>query len=160
MPITMQPSQWLFDFLKSYEKFRPTAYAATKAEYAKGIWTLGWGHTKNVKEGDTCTRDQAEQWLHADVAEAVHNICQAVTVKLAQAQFDAVISLTFNAGYGKRDGKKGDIADSTLLAKLNAGDFAGAAAEFPKWDKQAGKEVPGLLTRRLAEQAHFIGTAG
>lgn len=153
----MQPSQWLYDFLKNYEKFRPTAYAATKAEYAKGIWTKGYGHTKGVKEGDTCTMAEAEQLLHEDVAEAAHNICKAVTIALAQHQFDPIISLTFNAGYGKKDGVKGDIADSTLLSKLNAGDFVGAAAEFPKWDKQAGKEVPGLLTRRLAEQAHFNG---
>lgn len=153
----MTPSNWLYAFLKNYERFRPTAYPATPAERAKGIWTIGYGHTGGVKENDTCTLQQAEEWLHQDVVNATVQVNRFIHVPLTQAQFDALVSLVFNLGMGRQDGVKGDIADSTLLHKLNAKDYAGAAAEFKKWDHQAGKELPGLLSRRTAEAAHFMG---
>jgi lysozyme len=152
----MIPSPWLFAFLKNYEKFRPTAYPATAAERAKGIWTIGYGHTGGVKENDTCSLAQAEEWLHQDVTTAAVQVNNAVHVTLTQNQYDALVSLVFNLGMGRRDGVKGDIADSTLLAKLNARDYAGAAAQFSRWDHQAGKELPGLEKRREAEAAHFL----
>lgn len=151
MPLNMQPSPWLWQFLKQYERFRPTAYPATAEERRKGIWTLGWGHTKGVKEGDTCNTSQAEQWLHEDVAEAVREVNSLVHVPLTQGQADALYSVTFNCGP--------DPLTHTLGHKLNAGDYAGAVAEFKRWDRQAGKELPGLLKRRVAEAQHFTGSA-
>lgn len=143
----MTPSPWLYDFLKSKERFRPTAYAATPAERAKGIWTIGWGHTKGVKEGDTCTMAQAIEWLHDDTAEAVLEVCKLVHVPLTQPQFDALVSLVFNAGP--------EPLLKTMGHKLNAGDYAGAQAEFTKWDHQRGKWVRGLDIRRDEEAARF-----
>lgn len=140
----MSPSQWLWDFLKSYEKFRPTAYKPTQTDK----WTIGYGHTAGVKEGDTCTMDQALQWLKEDVATAVAAVCRLVTVPLTQNQFDALCSLTFNAGTAP--------LTKTLGAALNARNYAAAAAQFKRWDWQAGVELPGLLARRTAESNHFL----
>ncbi len=92
--------------------------------------------------------EQALEWLKEDVAEAVAEVCRLVKVKLTQNQFDALVSLTFNAGPGP--------LLKTLGAKLNAGDYAGAAGQFKKWDWSAGHEIPGLESRRLAEAAHFL----
>lgn len=149
MSLHMTPSPWLFAFLKQYERFRPSAYPATAAERAKGIWTIAWGHTKGVKEGDTCTQAQGQEWLQDDTAEATLEVCKLVHVTLTQAQFDALVSLVFNCGP--------DPLTHTLGAKLNAGDYAGAANEFKRWDRQAGKELDGLEKRRIAEAAHFSG---
>lgn len=140
----MIPSAWLYAFLKSYEKFRPTAYKPT----SKDVWTIGYGHTRGVKDGDTCSLAQADEWMHQDIGGAVIDIIQNVKVKLTQAQFDALVSLVFNCG--------ADPLTHTLGHKLNAGDYVGAAAEFKKWDHQAGKELDGLEKRRVAEAAHFM----
>lgn len=150
-----KPSKWLYDFLKGYEKFRPTAYAATPDEYKRGIWTIGYGHTEGVKEGDTISIDGALTLLISDVAKYYAKLMALVTVQLNQNQADALTSLVFNIGVGKRDGVKNDFADSTLLAKLNAGDFHGAQLEFTKWDHQDGKWMKGLDIRRDAEAMRF-----
>lgn len=139
----MVPSPWLYEFLKSYERFRPTAYKPT----AKDVWTIGYGHTHGVKEGDTCTMAQAIEWLQDDTAQAVLDVCRLVTVPLNQNEFDALVSLTFNAGPAP--------LTRTLGAMLNAGNFSGASMQFKRWDRQAGVELPGLENRRLAEAAHF-----
>lgn len=151
MSIQMTPSPWLWTLLESYEKFRPTAYPATAAERAKGIWTIGYGHTAGVKENDTCTMDQAVAFLHQDVASAVAAVCRLVRVPLTQNQFDALVSLTFNCGTAP--------LVMTLGNLLNSGNYTGAAGEFKKWDKQAGVELDGLEKRRLVEAAHFQAAA-
>lgn len=140
----MTPSAWLYAFLKQYERFRPTAYLPTPRD----VPTIGYGHTRGVKMGDTCTMAQAEEWLAQDVVGATADV-NRVTHPLTQNQYDAVASLVFNIGGPA-------FETSTLLRKLNAGDMAGAALEFPKWDGQAGATLPGLLSRREAEQAHFL----
>lgn len=145
MPVqSIMASTWCYDFLKQFEKFRPTAYLPTK----KDKWTIGWGHTSGVKEGDTCTTEQAMTWLHDDIATAVAAIHAHCTADLTQPQFDALVSLVFNIGTGA-------FEESTLLRKLNDRDYGGAAAEFPRWDKQAGAVLNGLLARREAERKHF-----
>lgn len=147
MTLHMVPSPWLYNFLKSFERFRPSAYPATKKEKAKGIWTLGYGHTEGVKEGDTCTMAQALEWLQDDTAGAVLEVCRLVKVPLNQNQFDALVSLVFNCG--------DEPLLMTLGHKLNAGDYAGAQAEFTRWDHQGGEWVKGLDARRDAEAARF-----
>lgn len=151
MSIQMTPSPWLYSLLESYEKFRPTAYPATASERARGIWTIGYGHTKGVKEGDTCTMAQAVAWLHEDVVAAVAAVCRLVRATLTQNQFDALVSLVFNCGPAPLTG--------TLGAELNLGNYAAAAAEFKRWDRQAGTELDGLEKRRLVEAAHFQAAA-
>ncbi len=98
--------------------------------------------------GMTCTQEQAEQWLQEDVQSAVDAVNRLVTVQLTQNQFDALVDFTFNLG-------SGNLQSSTLLRLLNAGNYAGAAGEFEKWDKAGGQALPGLLRRRQAERDLF-----
>lgn len=128
--------------IKEFETLRLAAY-----NDGGGVWTIGWGHTKGVKPGDVCTRAQADAWLVDDAQGAVAevNLCLGgLTVN--QQQFDALVSFEFNTG---------GLAGSTLLKKLRVGDVLGAAREFPRWDKDNGKELKGLTRRRLREQALF-----
>lgn len=141
----MTPSAWLWAFLKQYERFRPTAYKPTPRD----VWTIGWGHTYAVKEGDTCTMAQAQIWLEQDVATAVVYVNKCVNRKLTQNQFDALVSLCFNIGGG-------NFAGSGLLKFVNAGNDHAAAADFDNWDKQAGAVLDGLLRRREAESQHYL----
>lgn len=127
------------------EGLRLTAY-----QDSVGVWTIGYGHTARVNPGDTCTAEQASTWLQSDVAWAVSAVNQYVTAPLTQGEFDALVDFTFNLGVGA-------LVHSTLLQKLNALDYAGAAAEFSRWVHAGGVTLPGLVTRRAAEQAMFLG---
>lgn len=131
--------------IKGYEKLRLVAYLPT----ADDVPTIGYGHTRGVKMGDTCTEPQALEFLRQDCADAEWAINTRVTVPLNQCQFDALVSLVFNIGGS-------NFAASTLLRKLNAGDYAGAADQFPRWNKQKGKVLNGLTERRGRERALFL----
>jgi lysozyme len=114
-----------------------------------GVLTCGWGHTgPDVREGETITPEQAEQLLEADAAKAGAAVCR-LAPKTTQGQFDALTDFVFNLGVGA-------LAGSTLLHKHNAGDFAGAAAEFGKWVYAADRILPGLVKRRAAEAALYL----
>jgi lysozyme len=128
---------------QSFEQCRLSAYPDSK-----GVPTIGWGHTRGVKLGDTCTQAQADAWLLEDVQTAVAAVNRLVTVSLSQHQFDALVDFTFNAG-------QGNFASSTMLRKLNAGDMQGAEEEFAKWDMCGGAHLAGLARRRAAEAAEF-----
>lgn len=112
-------------------------------------WTIGHGHTHNVSKGDVITQAQAEQFLQDDLQPIYITIETCVKVPLNQNQFDALCSFIFNVGAGK-------FAKSTLLKKLNAGDYAGAAEEFLRWNKAAGRVLPGLDIRRSKERQLFL----
>lgn len=112
------------------------------------VWTIAWGHTQGVCEGDTCTVEQAQAWFLQDMAWAQAAVLTAVTVPLNQNQFDALVSFTENEGATS-------FEESTLLRLLNAGDYAGAAAQFSRWVYQRGQILPGLVTRRNQEAALF-----
>jgi len=130
-----------------------------------GIPTIGYGHTSGVRLGMTCTPAQASVWLSEDVRYAEELVHSHVTSPLDQNQFDALVSIIFNVGPGAKGVKDGIIflasgQPSTLLRKLNAGDYAGAAEEFPKWCHGAGGTLlAGLVTRRARERALFLGDA-
>lgn len=111
-------------------------------------WTIGYGHTKGVKEGDTCTKAQAVAWLKEDVQWALQEVHRDVKVTLTEGEVAALVDFVFNVGGT-------NFLHSTLLRKLNNGDFEGAAAEFEKWDMAAGKHMAGLLRRRHAEAETF-----
>jgi lysozyme len=130
--------------IKSFEELRLVAYPDSK-----GIPTIGWGHTKGVKLGDTCTPEQAEIWFQEDSQAAVDGVDASITTNVTQNQFDALVSFTFNVGVGAE-------GHSTLAQLINARDFAGAAAQFPRWDHIDGVPNAGLLRRRQAEQALFL----
>lgn len=132
------------DLIKSYEQLRLEAYMPTPDD----VPTIGYGHTKGVKMGDSCTEEQALEWLREDCAEAEECVSKFVRVPLTQNEFDALVSLTFNIGCGAFKG-------STLLKLLNSHDYDGAAAQFPRWNKQSGKELAGLTRRRADERRMF-----
>lgn len=142
----MKISQPGLDAIKAHEGLRLTAYP----DPASGgdPWTIGYGHTRDVQRGQTITPEQAEQFLRDDLAWVETCIARTVTVPLSQGQYDALCSLIFNIGAGA-------FGKSTLLRKLNSGD-ASAADEFLRWDKAAGKSMPGLARRRAAERAMFL----
>ncbi len=133
------------ELIKSFESLRLTAY-----QDQGGVWTCGWGHVgPDVTEGTTCTPEQAEIWFQEDTQKAVHGVDASLTTNVSQNQFDALVSFAFNVGVGAE-------AHSTMVKKVNARDFMGAAEEFPRWDKVKGVASAGLQRRRLAEQALFL----
>lgn len=143
--------------IKSYEQLRLRAYAATADERKRGIWTIGWGHTKGVKEGDVCTQEQAQEWFDEDTAEAVKCVNDHVKITLSQNEFDALVSFCFNVGAGRVEPRKDGFITSTLLKLLNSHAIEAAANEFLKWNKQSGVVLSGLTKRRLEEKALFLG---
>lgn len=112
-------------------------------------YTIGVGTTGGVKLGDTCTEEQAVEWLRDDCTHAETAIDELVEVELTQNQRDALISLIYNIGVG-------NFKNSTLLKLLNAGNFISAANQFGRWNKAAGKVMAGLTRRREAEMALFL----
>ena len=113
-------------------------------------WTIGYGHTgPEVVEGLEITQEQAEQYLAQDIKQSEANVNAVVHVELTQEEFDALVDFAFNCGCRNLD-------SSTLMKKLNDGDYEGASQEFIKWDMAAGHHMAGLLKRREAEAAMFI----
>lgn len=113
-------------------------------------WTIGYGHTGGVKKGDVITEDEAVRLLYSDASRFESAVNKLVDVPLTQYQFDALTSFTFNTG-------EGNLSRSTLLKKLNQGDYDGAASEFGRWVYASGKKLNGLVRRRKAEEAMFRG---
>lgn len=132
------------DFIKKHEALRLKAYKCPG-----GKWTIGWGHTGDVKEGDCINEHQAEAILDVDIDTCERALAKLLDVPVTQSQYDALISFVFNLG-------EAALARSTLLKKLNAGDERGAAAEFMKWRYAAGKVMPGLVKRRAEERTMFL----
>lgn len=131
------------ELIKHFEGLRLQAY-----QCSAHVWTIGYGHTAGVQPGDSVTTEQADSLLRQDIEESERSIARYVTVPLNNCQFDALASFTFNLGAG-------NLRASTLLKKLNAGDYSGAAEEFPRWVSAGGKKLPGLARRREAEKALF-----
>ncbi|MEG2553636.1 MAG: lysozyme [Hafnia sp.] len=135
--------------LKSFEGCELTAY-----QDSVGVWTIGYGWTqpvngKPVSKGMTITQDTADSLLCSGVVQYEKGVTGLVKVEVNQNQFDALVDFAYNLGVKALEG-------STLLKKLNAGDYAGAADEFPKWNKAGGKVLNGLVKRRAAERSLFL----
>lgn len=114
-----------------------------------GIPTICYGHIKTAKLGQTKTKDECITLLSEESKEYVQAVHKYVYVPLTQGQLDALVSFTYNVGAG-------NLASSTLRRKLNAGDYCGAAREFPRWNKAGGRVLKGLTARRLQEQEFFL----
>lgn len=113
-------------------------------------WTIGFGHTgPEVVEGLHIDQEQALEYLRRDLVWVEKCIANSVKVELTQGEFDALCSFVYNLGCGA-------LGKSTLLTKLNAGDSDGAAQEFGKWNRAAGKVMKGLVIRRKAEMEVFL----
>ncbi len=144
----MKPSNKLIDIIKECEGYRGDAY-----QDVVGVCTIGYGTTRingeKVTLGMTCTKEEAEQYIFDEVDPMAERVTAMVKVEINQNQFDALCDFCYNLGTGS-------LAGSTLLKKLNAGDYEGAANEFGKWNKAGGKELAGLTKRRALERDLFL----
>ncbi|MGJ3435817.1 lysozyme [Serratia sp. Je.1.23.a] len=143
----MQTSKKGRDFIKGFESLELVAYPDPGT--GGKPWTVGWGHTKGVKQGDRITREQAEQFLSDDLAVFELTVNSAIKRPMTQNQFDAMVSLAFNIGGP-------NFAQSTLVKNFNTGDVQGAADQFPRWKFSGGEVMPGLVKRRAAEREVFL----
>ncbi|MEL6383811.1 MAG: lysozyme [Cyanobacteria bacterium J06626_18] len=135
--------------VKEFEGLELRAY-----QDSVGVWTIGYGHTAaagapDVYPGQTITEAQAEEILRRDLRKFEGGVRDVVKVPLTSDQFAALVSFSFNVGVGA-------LSNSTLLRKLNARDYQGAANEFPRWVKAGGQTLQGLVRRRDAERALFL----
>lgn len=152
----MRPSQRCYEIIKEFESFSAKPYKCPA-----GLWTIGFGHTKDVTADMPPVRmDEAEVLLAHDVSDAFSVVTQNVKVPLTQGQLDALTSFVFNVGPGKKGIKDGFVQlktgePSTMLKKLNAGNYKGAGDEFLKWTKGGGRVLGGLVKRRAIEMAVF-----
>lgn len=136
--------------IKKWEGCKLHAYPdpATGAE----PWTVGYGATGDGIGPDTVwTQEQADADLEQRLFAANMQITRAVRVRLTPQQRAALVSLVYNIGFS-------NFLSSTLLKRLNAGDYQGAADEFLRWNKAAGKPMAGLIARRAEERALFLET--
>jgi lysozyme len=117
-----------------------------------GVWTIGWGHTAGVKEGQTITQAQADRMMCEEVAERTEQVRGLLKRPATGGQLGALVSLQYNIGQGA-------LAGSTLLRLHNAGDTAGAAAQFKRWNRAGGRVLNGLVKRRAAEAALYLKDA-
>ena len=135
-------------FVKGFEKLSLVSYHG-KADRPE-VWTIGWGHTADVKEEMTITLDHAEELFTSDLTEACLAVLRWVQLPLTQGQLDALTSFVFNDG-------EDAFKRSTMLRCINGGNWGMASAEFPKWCHANGVPIPGLLRRRMAEKTMFDG---
>lgn len=130
--------------IKSFEGCRLKAYRDVV-----GVWTIGYGHTEGVKEGDTLTQDEADALLPRALMRYEDAVRQACTTAPNQNQFDALVSFAYNVG---TEGMR----KSTVIRCHNRGDHNAAARAFALWNKAGGKVWPGLVRRRAAEAALYL----
>ena len=131
------------ELIKDFEGRRLVAY-----QDSVGVWTIGYGHTKDVWEDRLIIKSTADRLLAEDLAEFEEYVNTLVKVPLTQNQFDALVSWTFNLG-------PTNLTESTLLKKLNARDYDAAPDEIRRWNKAGGEVLEGLVRRREAEAALF-----
>lgn len=152
-PSKMQISSSGMEFIKSFEGYFENSY-----DDGVGVWTIGWGSIRDingepVKKGLKIDKTTATKLFKRDLGLFEDAVNRLVTVPLNQNQYDALVSFTYNVGVGALTG-------STLLKKLNVGDYVGASEAFLSWNKARvnGKlvEIKGLTRRRLAEKALFL----
>ncbi|MGU3575630.1 lysozyme [Brucellaceae bacterium C25G] len=128
--------------IQQWEGLKLTAY-----KDVAGIWTIGYGHTSTagapqVKQGMQITKTEASRILRSDLAKFEKRVSDLVKVPLSDNQYAVLVSFDFNTGA---------LHKSTLLKKLNKGDYNAVPAELAKWVNAGGKRVQGLVNRRAAE---------
>ena len=139
--------EWAARFVAKWEGFLPNAYLDTIA--SPSVWTIGYGHTGGVREGQVVTEAEARKLLAEDLKDAARAVAENVKVPLTVRQRIALISITFNVGPGVLD-------DTHLIKDLNAGHYKQAADRFLEWDHAGGVVVEGLKRRREAERWMFL----
>jgi len=135
-------------FIQSFEALKLKAY-----KDSVGVWTIGWGHTRDVEKGDRITEEEAEKFIVEDIKVAEADINRFVEVELSENEFSALTSWVFNLGGG-------NLKTSTMLRRLNEGKKKEAANEMLRWDKAKvdGRMITlrGLTRRREAERIMFL----
>jgi len=141
------------ELIKRFEGCRLEAYKCPA-----GVWTIGYGHTEDVKPGMKITQHQAEVMLEHDLIEYENGVKYLLgDHPVTENQFAALVSFAYNCGTDiDLDDKPEGLGDSTLLKKFLRGDIEGAGMEFLKWTRAGGKVLPGLVKRRKAERALFL----
>ena len=129
--------------IKKFEGCKLEAYLD-----AVNVPTIAYGRTKNVKMGDVCTQEQAEEWLDEELHEYEGYVKDQVNVNLEQYQFDALVSWVYNLG-------PTNLSKSTLLKVLNDGKYNDVPAQIRRWNKAGGNVLEGLTRRREAEALLF-----
>lgn len=135
----MQINQEGLALIKRWEGLKLEAYLDLG-----GIWTIGYGHTATARQGMAIDEAEAERLLRQDLAIFEAAVLDAVTVPLTENQFAALVSWTYNVGVAA-------MGRSSLIKRLNKGEYNAVPAELAKWNKVRGKAVPGLANRRAAE---------
>ena len=131
--------------IKKFEGCELEAY-----QCSAGVWTIGYGHTKDVEEGDTISKDQAEEMLVEELHEYENYVNEYVNVALSQNQFDALVSWVYNLG-------PANLKASTMLKVLNDGKYEDVPYQMKRWNKAGGKVLDGLVRRREAEALLYQG---
>lgn len=146
----MRASKQCIELIKSFESFRGNPYLCPA-----GVPTIGYGSTRYadgraVRMSDIpIDETEAIKILYVTLKGYEDSVNRYVQRMLNQNQFDALVDFTYNEGAK-------NLRTSTLLKKVNAGDFEGAAAEFSKWIYGNGKKLAGLVRRREAERKLFV----
>lgn len=137
------------DLIGQFEGLRLNAY-----DDGVGVWTIGWGTTVyqngvKVKKGDKITLEQAKQYKAHDLAKFEKAVNDAVKVPMNQNQFNSLVSLAYNIGVSA-------FTNSTLVKRLNEGNYNAAADQFLVWVNAGGKRMQGLVNRRNKERELFL----
>ena len=140
----MKASVDAYELIKQFEGLRLEAYLCPA-----GIWTIGYGHTSGVSPNSFITIQEADEYLHRDVA-AIEMQLNKLNLSLRQCQWDAIVSFVFNVGIG-------NFKASTLLAKIRINpDDNSIIDEFLRWVYANGKVMRGLQKRRLTEMKLYF----
>ena len=145
-PYGSYPPEIAAPYVAEWEGVRYEAY-----QDSVGVWTIGCGHTKDVKPGDVVTRAEAMLMLVDDLKETIDGLAPHVRVEVTEGQFVALTSLAFNIGV---EGLVGGCPK--LMAAINAGKWKECAKEFLDVDHAGGKKLPGLTRRRHEEAELFL----
>jgi len=141
----MQLSKTGIELLKHFEGCELKAY-----QDSVGVWTIGYGHTKGIYEGLEITQSEAEKMLVDELPEYEGYVSDKVVPMLQQHEFDALVCWVYNLG-------PTNLSSSTMLKKLNAGEFKEVPFQMKRWDKAGGQPLLGLTRRRNAEALLFKG---
>ena len=140
----MKASIDAYELIKQFEGLRLEAYLCPA-----GIWTIGYGHTSGVSPNSFITIQEADEYLHRDVA-TIEMQLNKLNLSLRQCQWDAIVSFVFNVGIG-------NFKASTLLAKIRiTPDDNSIMDEFLRWVYANGKVMRGLQKRRLTEMKLYF----
>jgi len=141
----MKSNKATIDLIKSFEGFSNVAYKCPA-----GIWTIGYGFTDKVQEGDKITKEDAERRLKVELLKFESCVTECCHADLNENEFGALVSFCYNLGGNA-------LRNSTMLKMLNKGmDRLEVSKQFLRWNKVGGKVLAGLTRRREAERGLFL----